>query len=148
MPSGETPRTDQEGYSARLAAEVDTYANCLHVHELPPIFHYWSETYIRPKLEAFGYRTPNDIFGRQFEALCDRSAGAARFLSVGSGNCDVEIETAVHLRSNGHSRFVVDCLDLNPSMLERGMAAAEAAGVGQQIAAIQADFNRWTPAEE
>ncbi|MFN7998583.1 MAG: class I SAM-dependent methyltransferase [Bryobacteraceae bacterium] len=148
MRSGEMARADQAAYGARLAAEVETYANCLHVHELPPIFHYWSETYIRPKLEAFGYTNPNEIFGRHFDELCERSGPGARFLSIGSGNCDVEIETAVHLRSQGHSRFVIDCVDLNPAMLERGMAAAASAGVAQQIAPVQVDFNHWNPAQQ
>ena len=60
MPAAE--HFQDESYRARVAAEKGVYEGCVKVHDLPPIFHYWSNKYIRPKLEAFGFSTPNDMF--------------------------------------------------------------------------------------
>jgi len=137
----------EPSYKTRTAAEVASYENCRTVHDLPPIFHYWSETHIRPKLAAFGFQSPNDIFQQCFREQIDREASDARFLSIGSGNCDVEIEIARNLRSKGYGGFVIDCLELNPAMLKRGRRAAVAAGVGDQVHAVEGDFNEWAPCE-
>ena len=135
-------------YLARLGKEKKIYENCLDVHELPAIFHYWSDTYIRPKMEAFGFSNPNQLFCRSLEEQCQRrTAGDLRFVSIGSGNFDLEIEIALDLRSRGHS-FVMDCVDLNPAMLERGRAAAAEADVSGQIHVVQADLNEWKPEAE
>ena len=138
-----------ESYRARVAAEKGIYEDCVKVHDLPPIFHYWSNRYIRPKLEAFGFSTPNDLFKKYLAEQCQRRAHEAlRFASIGAGNCDLEITLASHLRSQGRSDFVIDCLELNPAMLERGRAAATRDGVEEQVHLVEADFNQWTPNHE
>ena len=135
-------------YHARLDMEKRNYEDCLHVHELPAIYHYWSNTYIRPKLEALGYSTPNQLFCLRLQEQCERHAGQmARFVSIGSGNCDLEVEIAQDLRNRGYS-FSIDCVDLNPAMLERGGMAAQQAGVEQQIHLVHADFNNWNPEDQ
>jgi hypothetical protein len=73
---------------------------------------------------------------------------AKRFVSIGSGNCDLEIDLGLHLRSTGRQDFVIDCLDLNPDMLERGRSAAQRNGVAAHLNFVQADFNEWNPAHE
>lgn len=142
------PTLQDETYHARLAEEKKIYEKCLHVHDLPAIFHYWSNTHIRPKMEAFGFSNPNQLFCRRLQEQCERqTTGLRRFASIGAGNCDLEVEIALHLRSRGHA-FVMDCVDLNPAMLERGRMAAEKAGVSDQIHIVQADFNQWNPEAE
>jgi len=149
MPGPAAERYQDENYHARVRAEKGIYEDCLKVHDLPPIFHYWSNKYIRPKLEAFGFSTPNDLFKKYLAEQCQqRPQEALRFASVGAGNCDLEIALASHLRSQGRSDFVIDCLELNPAMLERGRAAAAGAGVAEQIHLVEADFNQWVPDHE
>ena len=138
VPSGEE-------YQARVAEELNFFRDCRQVHELPDIFHYWSHNKVRPKLEAFGFSSPAGMFEKYLEELCARDPDRTqRFISIGAGNCDREIDLARKL-AQGHSHFVIDCLDLNPTMLERGSAAAEQAGVGAHIRGVQADFNQWEP---
>jgi SAM-dependent methyltransferase len=132
-------------YHARLAVEKRNYKDCVRVHELAAIFHYWSNTHIRPKLEALGFSSPNQLFCMRLQEQCERqSSRFSRFVSIGSGNCDLEIEIAQHLRNRGYS-FVIDCVDLNPEMLDRGRMAAKGAGVREQIHPVQADLNNWNP---
>jgi SAM-dependent methyltransferase len=143
-----SPATVDEAYRRRLAAEKSTYANCLNVHDLPPIFHYWSNSYIRPKMETFGFSNPNQFFQKHLRERCRRvTTGSALLASIGSGNCDLEIELASHLNTEGHS-FVIDCVDLNGAMLERGRTAAAEAGVSSRIHPVEADFNNWNPRVE
>lgn len=136
-------------YAARLAAENRLYRDDTDVHRLPEIFHYWSNRYIRPKLEAFGFSTPEQMFRKYLDELfAKHPSGAKRVVSFGSGNCDMEIELARDLRARGHSDFVIDCVDLNATMLERGRAAAAGHNVAAQLSFLEADFNAWSPEHE
>ena len=51
-----------ENYLARIAIERGKYQNNLNVHELPQIFHYWSNTCVRRKLEPLGFGTSSEMF--------------------------------------------------------------------------------------
>jgi len=133
-------------YHQKITNEVGFYKDCHNVHELPDIFHYWSNKYLRPKQERFGFSNPEDFFISQ----CLHKAGATEhlsILSVGSGNGELEIKLAGALKASGFDAFVVTCLDLNPHMLERARLAAEVAGVAVHITTVQADFNHWQAAE-
>jgi SAM-dependent methyltransferase len=130
-------------------AEKGVYNDCVKVHDLPEIFHYWSNKHVRPKLEALGFSAPNEMFRKYLEEQCRLGKhDAQRFASIGAGNCDLEIALASHLRAQGWSGFVIDCIDLNAAMLERGRAAAAKEGVEEQINFVNADFNQWTPVHE
>ena len=128
---------DGRTYAGDLAAEKFGYAGCEHVHELPSIFHYWSEKHVRPRLQVFGYEGPEDFFEKELLAI-----GARRVVSLGSGNCELEIALASKLRGD----FLIDCVDLNETMLARGRAAAEAAGVSANVRFVAADLNEWRAA--
>jgi SAM-dependent methyltransferase len=139
----------QNHYDARLLKELDIFKNQTNIHDLPDIFHYWSDRKVRPKLEAFGFSSPHGLFRKYLEQQCQRGPGRSlRFISIGAGNCDLEIDLALHLKSAGHTKFVIDCLDLNPSMLERGRAAAQHKGVSSEVGFIEGDFNNWQPDRE
>jgi SAM-dependent methyltransferase len=144
------PSPQQEkDYQSRLTQEERFYREREDVHNLPDVFHYWSQRYIRPKLEAVGFKDPKHFFHDSLARQCERHAGVpVRFLSVGSGNCDVEIELAVKLREASHSNFTIDCLDLNQTMLDRGKSAADRQGLAAHINPVQGDFNAWRPSSE
>jgi SAM-dependent methyltransferase len=119
-------------YEDSLAAEKKVYENCIDVHDLPPIFHYWSNRHLLPKLQPFGFSSPTGMFAAQLE-----SSSRPALLSLGSGNCDLEIQLAATLHAT------VDCVDLNAAMLDRGRAAAGNAGVSSHLNFIPADLNSW-----
>ncbi len=136
-------------YELCIAAEKEKYENCTDVHRLPEIFHYWSHRHVRPKLLPFGFASPNDMFGKyaqeKFAHAPDR---ATRLLSLGSGNCDLEISLAVQMRERGYNGFILDCCDLNPAMLERGRIAAHEAGVADRLTFTAGDLNAWNPVND
>jgi SAM-dependent methyltransferase len=137
-----------ENYRSRVAIETENYQNNLNVHELPGIFDYWSNTFVRPKAEALGIGPGNEMFHSYLKRQCQRGNGAKRFVSLGSGNCDLEIDFARRLRAEGYTDFVIECLDLNAQMLERGRMAAAKEQLEEQLHFVQTDFNEWTPAHE
>ena len=135
-------------YLAKLQEEQRIFRGNKNVHNLPDIFHYWSNAYVLPKLEAVGIRGSQELFSDSLAMLCEREPERdLRFISIGSGNCDLEIDLAERLLAAGHSRFVIDCLDLNETMLERGRKAAADRGIGH-LDCVAADFNHWEPKRE
>jgi SAM-dependent methyltransferase len=133
-------------YRARIASEQAIYRDCVDVHNLPPIFHYWSDKHIRPRLESFGFSNPDGAFKKYFARQCRRvKSRTPRFVSIGAGNCDLEIDLALHLSGLGYTDFSIECLELNPAMLRRGEADAERAGVSDSMVFTQCDCNEWQP---
>ena len=130
-------------YADSLAAEQKIYENNVAIHDLPPIFHYWSNKHLLPKLQSLGVGSLNEMFLTHLENAC--LGPPPRFVSLGAGNCDLELEFARALKAKGHD-FTLDCLELNPTMLERGRVAADAAGLSSNLNFIPADLNAWNAA--
>lgn len=135
-------------YAARVAAETRIFADQEQVHDLPPIFHYWSNKWLRPQFESFGFSNPDEFFAR-YLALAHADAKAAgrapRFASLGCGNCDTEVRVARLLRDRGLGHFTIECIDINDAMLERGRRMAAEEGLDAHIVASRGDFNDWRP---
>ena len=132
-------------YESRVTSELAAFEHDEIVHDLPAIFHYWSNTYLRPKIEAFGFSHPDDFFVKNLAQCMAPDDAVSRFVSIGAGNCDTEVRIAKALRELGHHQFVIECLDLNPVMLARGRELAASEGLSGHIQPVQADFNRWLP---
>ena len=137
-------RADDGGYQAKLAAETRIYKDVEDINVLPQIFHYWSNTYLRPMLEEYGCSNPDQFFAKYLRESAERCGDEAPiFISIGAGNCDTEIRVAQLIRNAGISNFVIECLDMNPHMLQRGREMAEREGVAANIAFVEGDFNAW-----
>jgi SAM-dependent methyltransferase len=138
-----------DSYALSLEREKHVYEACVDVHNLPEIFHYWSGRHLRPKLLSYGLDSPNAIFKRHLEECCRESENRHKhFVSLGAGNCELEIEIALHLREQGTTAFSIECFDLNARMLERGRESASIAGIGDQLRFVQGDLNAWNPENE
>jgi GT2 family glycosyltransferase/glycosyltransferase involved in cell wall biosynthesis/SAM-dependent methyltransferase len=137
------PRVSDE-YRARMERELDFYKDVVNVNDLPAIFSYWSDKFLRPMLEEYGISNPEELFAK-YLAESAKACGedAPVFVSIGAGNCDTEVRVAKLLRAAGLSTFVIECLDMNPHMLERGREMAAREGVGEHIAPLIGDFNHW-----
>ena len=49
-------------YNDKLDEEIRNFENMTKVHDLPAIFHYWSQKFLGPKFEDLGYTDPYDFF--------------------------------------------------------------------------------------
>jgi len=137
-------RTAVSAYDQRVSEEQKSYADQIHVHDLPPIASYWSNRYVRPMVEEFGFNMPEELFAKYLAVVAPTADGPSVFLSLGAGNCDTEVRTVQLMKDKGLTDFTIECMELNPRMLERGRALAEQAGVSDHLAFIEADFNAWT----
>jgi len=136
-------------YQSRIAAEQRFFKDCVDVHNLPEIFHYWSNKYVLPKLQALGFKGSIEFMIDPIQWQGERNPGRViRCLSLGSGNCDQEIRIASQLRARGFTAFQMECLDLNETMLERGQAAATEQGLADNFIFTAGDFNQWRPSAE
>jgi SAM-dependent methyltransferase len=131
-------------YEARVGAETAIFAEQIDVHELPSIFHYWSNKYLRPIQESFGFSNPDEFFANYLaRAFSHRADDVAHFVSIGAGNCDSEVRMARALKQRGIEDFIIECIDINTAMLDRGRRLAYEAGVQEQVIPLQGDFNSW-----
>ena len=132
-------------YRWRSWMERLVFSRCQVVHDLPPIFHYWSNRYLRPKLEALGVADPDQFFLRHLERCYDAAEGQRRFVSIGAGSCDLEMRLAIALRASGRDRFVIDGLDLNRSLIAHAVERVGAAGLTAHVRPQVCDLNAWNP---
>ncbi len=133
-------------YERRKRNEIINYQDITNIHDLPEIYHYWSTKYLKPKFEAIGYKGLNDFYIQQINAAGKRGFDEViRILSVGSGNCDTEIELAKLLLTQGDQHFQFSCIDLNPTMLDRGQQLASNSGLSERFEFFCCDINSWVP---
>lgn len=136
----------QTEYERRKAREIEHFSDQVNVHELPEIFHYWSNKYLLPMFQPFGFNSPDDFFLVYLRRIAEaRQSEPLRFVSLGAGNGDMEVTLAGRLRELGIENFVLECGDINETMLERGREMARGAGVSDLMRFEIADFNQWRP---
>ena len=140
-----SPATDgQLDYARKIENEIATFKDIEHVHDLPAIAMRWGHVVLRPMFQEYGIDNADQLFAKGLaQAARDCGDTNPRYVSIGSGNCDTEIRVALMLRETIGPNFVIECLELNPHMLERGRAQATQEGVEANLAFIRADFNAW-----
>jgi SAM-dependent methyltransferase len=133
-----------EAYALKLAKEKSIYKDVTNVNELPQIFHYWSNKHLRPIFEEYGCSNSDQFFAKYLLESVEQCAEQHPvFVSIGSGNCDAEVRIAQLLSKAGLTHFTIECLDMNPHMLQRGKEMAEREGMSKHIAFREGDFNKW-----
>lgn len=130
----------------RLEEELANFSDDTEVHDLPEVYHLWSNRWALPKLQACGFPSLEEFFLKNIEAACRRSAGRAHIVSLGSGNCDFEIGLARRLLERGVGNAHFHCLELNPAMIERGRRLAAEEDLSASCTFEVADLERWRPA--
>lgn len=135
---------------SRVEAELRQFKNNKQIHDLPRIQHYWSNQFLKPKFQALGFTGMWDFYLKSVLAVRNRMQNAGRLLivSIGSGNCDIEIMLAKCLIGAGEQDFLIECLDLNPQMLERGAASAERNNLLRHFVFTTTDLSDWQPAPD
>ncbi len=99
-----------------------------------------------PIFRDAGFSAIAEFFSSNLLAAARRThASSASFVSVGAGNCDLEVAIAKNLVNAGLDNFTLECLEINPVMLERGKEIAKENGVLKNMLFVEADFNTWIP---
>ncbi len=141
-----TPSVDA-GYAKRVQDEIEHYKSVDKVHDLPEIFHFWSNKYVRTKMEeVFGVSGFDDFYIKYIMQYHAAHPGkAVEIASLGAGNGDMEVGLGRVMRERGFTDFRFQCLDLNPAMLERGRALAAETQLADRFDFQEADLAAWNP---
>src|SRR5689334_20481564 len=101
-------------YQDRMTEEIERFREELNVHDLPEIFHYWSNRFLRPKLEeVFQVASPDEFYLKYITQSCLAHADDIIHIpSLGAGNGDTEARLAQALLGRGISNFCFECLDV------------------------------------
>jgi GT2 family glycosyltransferase/glycosyltransferase involved in cell wall biosynthesis/SAM-dependent methyltransferase len=136
----------QSDYDNKIEQELAIFSKQENVHDLPAIFHYWSNRFLLPILKDAGHDSIKSFFAvALFESANQSSSQRPNFLSIGAGNCELEVSIAQTLVEMGCKDFNFECVELNPIMLERAASLAESSGVRHLMQFTLADFNTWRP---
>jgi hypothetical protein len=135
-------------YKARVARQIAQYATA-PLHDAPPIYEYWSNTYLRPKLNAvFGVDSMTAFYAEHIiQRVAVTPDPVTRILSIGAGDAELEVEVAQHLLSRGIVTFRLECLELSPALIERANRRISDAGLSSHLSVIQSDLNSWSAAK-
>jgi hypothetical protein len=138
--------TDRD-YEARVARQIAQYATA-PLHDAPPIYEYWSNTYLRPKLNAvFGVDSMTAFYAEHIlRRVAVTPEPITRILSLGAGDAELEVEVAQHLLSRGLVTFRLECIELSSVLIERANRRIRDAGLSSQVSVIQSDLNSWSAA--
>jgi hypothetical protein len=139
--------TDRE-YKARVTRQIAQYA-IEPIHDAPPIYEYWSNTYLRPKLNAvFGVDSMTAFYAEHIlQRVAATHAPATRILSIGAGDAELEVEVAQYLLSRGVVTFRLECLELSPVLIERANRRINDASLDSHVSVVQSDLNSWSAAK-
>jgi 2-polyprenyl-3-methyl-5-hydroxy-6-metoxy-1,4-benzoquinol methylase len=132
---------DPIAYRLRAMVEKVIYNRTPVIHDLPEIFHYWSNRYLRPKFEALGFSSPEDFMVKELARLAGQKNEPLRCISLGAGRCELELSLVSQLLTLGHT-LKFTCTDINKALLEVGKENALAAGVSEQMDFAVTDVNR------
>ena len=127
-----------------MEQEIRNYRDVADVHELPPIYHYWSNKHLRPKFESLGFSNPDEFYLQYITQLARSTAQrTCHVLSLGAGNCDTEVRLSELLAANRVHNFIFHCLDINSQMLARGERLARERGLSSHFDFVETDINSW-----
>ncbi|MGH8092748.1 MAG: methyltransferase domain-containing protein [Chthoniobacterales bacterium] len=141
--------TTDPTYEARLSTELSNFQQITNVHDLPGICHYWSNKYLLPKIISLGFNSLEHFFLHYIRKSAEREPSRCiSIVSLGSGNCDFEVDLATKLIASGVPNFRFTCLEVNKAMLDRGRELAEKRACASVFAFEVSDLNTWTAGEK
>lgn len=142
--SGDQRGPGDLGYADRLEAEIANFKNVRNVHDLPEIFHYWSQKFLLPKFQALNIPGVTELFVIYVADACRSHHGhICHVASLGTGNCETEIAMAEQLVASGITTFQLDCIEVNSHMLARGKELAESKQMLPYLRFIESDVKSW-----
>jgi SAM-dependent methyltransferase len=130
----------------RNLAEKVKYSGVNEVHELPEIFDYWSQKYVRPLLAELGYQSLEDFYVQHLLRFADKPC--IRVLSIGAGNCELDLALVAQLKALGHSNLRYECLEINSRMLQRASIKAGELGLADLMVFTEQNIDDWEPDEQ
>lgn len=138
-----------KSYQQRIQAELDNFSSIESVYDLPPIMGYWSNKFLVPIIQTFGFGNSNEMFRTYIARVCREHPGdVCSILSIGAGDSATEINMAQWLLEQGIGNFQFECLDLNEEVLARGRRSSAEKGLAARFEFAMFDVNAWKPVHQ
>ncbi|MFZ5645000.1 MAG: class I SAM-dependent methyltransferase [Bacillota bacterium] len=126
-----------DDYTNKIYNEINNYKNIEVVHDLPDSFHYITNRYIKNLiLEKFNIGSFDEMVIKHINALKSEK-NKIEILSLGSGNGDFEIKTALQAPN-----CFFTCYELNPYMINRAYQSAKDYNVEDAFNFVEVDINK------
>ena len=127
-------------YEDMIKKEISNYQEITEVHELPSSYHYVSNKYITKLLEdELGVKNFEDLLFKQIvEIKKIKKEEQIHILSLGSGNCDFELNFA----KDRDIKCIFHCFEISPFMLKRGDERARKLNLSTHFNFIESDVNK------
>lgn len=132
-------------YASRAEAQIKQYESQQNIHDLPAIFHLWSNSYLTLRLRSVFGASGTTEFYTNFISEGFAKTGINRVLSIGAGDAGIEIGIAKALRARGVAELRIDCLELSPVLVDRAARAIRQDGLQNEVSALVCDLNQWQP---
>ncbi|MGB7059599.1 MAG: class I SAM-dependent methyltransferase [Geitlerinemataceae cyanobacterium] len=133
-------------YQQKVKSQVQQFANTAALWKLPPIHFYWMKKHIQPRIyEVMGCMNALEFYSKNIQSIEKESI---EIVSVGSGDCNIEIALATELKSQGVENFRIECLELSGIRLERAKVVAARKGVLEDLVFTECDLNFWKPEKQ
>jgi len=143
---GVTSCENSKCYVKMMNLEIERYREVVNVHDLPDIAHYWSNKYLVPMLIGFGFTSGDEMYFQYILRRCRENPDEmCRVVSIGSGNCDIEAGIVQKVIEQGYTNVILECLDINKEMLNRGKKLAEDKGVLPYMCFMNSQIGDWMP---
>jgi len=138
-------QNEADEYALSVCKQIDQYKNVENMHELPEIFHYWSTSYLRPKVfDVFDIKPPFSLYLKvaiqASQLQKGESATSLSILSLGSGYATEEIRLA-NLLKKKNIDFSLECMELSPILCQRARQSVEEQGLGN-VSVTECDLNK------
>jgi SAM-dependent methyltransferase len=132
-------------YQARIQSEFEAFTD-ENVSDLPPILTYWAEKHIAPIFTPFGFVNSIECIRTYLARVCRTTPETCAFVSIGAGSCATEINIAEWLRERAIHNYTIECVDVNPVLLQRAAVLAQEKGLSHHFEFSALDVNKWRPA--
>ena len=93
-------------YILRYFNELRSFRKNKNIHQLPDIFHYWSNKYLLPKEQKFGFNNPDEFFYKYTYETCSKLSKKAQILIISILNVFIRLKVSSALHSNKNSNFL------------------------------------------
>ena len=134
-----------EDYNDRVSQQIEQYRVVENIHDLPEIFHYWSNKYLRPRLNEVLSADSIPQFYANAIARALGGSGSGRVVSLGSGDCSVEVAVAKELQRLGRGDLRLDCVELSPVLAGRAEELIRRENLTGTLRVVVQDLSRWSP---
>ena len=133
-----------DDYNEMVTRELEIYKNNKNISaDLPDIFHYWSNKYLKNMYSVIDNKIHGTISFYSYYIKKLAYKETVYIASFGCGNCNVEMDIAKFLLKDGVSNFEFHCIDINKDMLKRGEEACKKQHLFDKFKFIISDIKTW-----